>query len=89
MQAEEIVPTVPPVPGIDLSDYCAVVRQRFGNPKIEDTIRRLCCDGSNRQPKFIIPSIMDALQNGGRVTGLSLVKLIVIYFISRLSTKTL
>ena len=34
---------------------------------------RLCQDGSNRQPKFILPSAADRLKAGGSVTGLSLV----------------
>ena len=48
---------MPPVPGTDLDDYYQLIDRRFANPKIGDTIRRLCLDGSNRQPKFILPSI--------------------------------
>ena len=47
--------------------------QRFSNPEIADTERRLCLDGSNRQPKFILPSIRDALAAGGNIDGLALV----------------
>jgi mannitol 2-dehydrogenase len=46
---------------------------RFSNPEVADTERRLCLDGSNRQPKFIVPSIRDALTAGGSVEGLALV----------------
>jgi mannitol 2-dehydrogenase len=35
-------------------------------------VRRLCLDGSNRQPKFIIPTIADRLDRGLGVTGLAL-----------------
>jgi mannitol 2-dehydrogenase len=69
---EEIIPVVPPVPDTDLSDYFALIERRFANPKIGDTIRRLCLDGSNRQPKFIVPSIADNLARGGSVKGLAL-----------------
>ena len=62
VEREEIIPIVPPVPGTDLDDYFQLIEQRFSNPKIGDTIRRLCLDGSNRQPKFIIPSIADRLE---------------------------
>lgn len=41
-------------------------------PKIKDTIRRLCLDGSNRQPKFIVPSIADRLKAGAGIDGLAL-----------------
>ena len=46
--------------------------RRCDNPKIGDTIRRLCLDGSNRQPKFIIPTIADRLERGLPVNGLAL-----------------
>jgi mannitol 2-dehydrogenase len=73
VEAEEIIPYVPPVPGTDISAYYLKVRERFSNPEVADTERRLCLDGSNRQPKFIIPSIRDALAAGGSVEGLALV----------------
>lgn len=61
---DEILPIVPPVPGQDLFDYKRLVIERLSNPEIADTARRLCFDGSNRQPKFILPSIRDNLSRG-------------------------
>jgi mannitol 2-dehydrogenase len=72
VEREEIIPIVPPVPNADLDAYFRKVEERCLNPKIGDTIRRLCLDGSNRQPKFIIPSIADRLAKGLPVTGLAL-----------------
>jgi mannitol 2-dehydrogenase len=72
VEQEEIIPTVPPVPGTSLQDYYALVARRFSNPTIGDTIRRLCLDGSNRQPKFIIPTIADRLKAGKGIEGLAL-----------------
>jgi len=72
VEADEIIPTVPPVPGTVLKDYYALVARRFANPTIGDTIRRLCLDGSNRQPKFIIPTIADRLKAGKGIEGLAL-----------------
>jgi mannitol 2-dehydrogenase len=72
LERDEIVPTVPPVPGVVLEDYRRLIEQRFSNPKIGDTIRRLCLDGSNRQPKFIIPTVLDRLAAGQDVVGLAL-----------------
>ena len=69
---DEIIPVVPPVPDTDLPAYKALVERRFANPKIGDTIRRLCHDGSNRQPKFILPSAADRLRRGLSVDGLAL-----------------
>lgn len=72
VEREEIIPIVPPVPNTDLHEYYRQTEKRFANPKIGDTIRRLCLDGSNRQPKFIIPSIADRLKAGLGITGLAL-----------------
>lgn len=72
VEEEEIIPTVPPVPDTDLGGYFRKIEERFANPKIGDTIRRLCLDGSNRQPKFIIPVIADLLKSEARIDGLAL-----------------
>ncbi len=69
---EEIIPTVPPVPNTSLTDYAALIETRCANPKIGDTVRRLCLDGSNRQPKFIVPTLADRIAAGQSITGLAL-----------------
>ena len=73
LERDEIIPVIPPVPDTDLNDYYALIERRFSNPKIADTIPRLAQDGSNRQPKFILPSTADRLLRGEDVVGLSLV----------------
>lgn len=72
IELDEILPILPPVPDTDLGDYFTLIERRFANPKIGDTIRRLAFDGSNRQPKFIIPSVSDRLAKGLPVEGLAL-----------------
>ena len=73
LEEEEIIPIVPPVPDTDLKAYYQLIEKRFSNPEVKDTIPRLCQDGSNRQPKFILPSTRDRLQQGLKVPGLALV----------------
>ncbi len=73
IERDEIVPHVPPVPDTDLLDYLASIQTRFANPKIGDTVRRLCFDGSNRQPKFILPALRERLEATGEAPGLALV----------------
>jgi mannitol 2-dehydrogenase len=73
LENEEIIPIVPPVPETSLTDYFSQIEHRLLNPKIADTIPRLAQDGSNRQPKFILPSTADRLSRGDDVIGLSLV----------------
>lgn len=72
VERDEILPIVPPVPDTNLDDYFALIVDRFTNPEVADTERRLCLDGSNRQPKFIIPSIADNLAKGAVPRGLIL-----------------
>ncbi len=69
----EIIPVVPPPPRVDLEAYRKKVAERFANPKIDDTISCLCLNGSNRQPKFILPTVRDRLAAGASVKGLGLV----------------
>ncbi|ATN35360.1 mannitol dehydrogenase [Rhizobium sp. ACO-34A] len=73
LERDEIIPVVPPVPDTSLDDYFQLIESRFSNPKIGDTIPRLAQDGSNRQPKFILPSTADRLNKGQDVVGLALV----------------
>jgi mannitol 2-dehydrogenase len=72
VQQHEIIPTVMPVPNTNIDDYFKLINRRFSNPKIGDTERRLCLDGSNRQPKFIVPVIADNLKAGRSISGLAL-----------------
>ncbi len=72
VERDEIIPTVPPVPGTNIADYYKLIERRFANPKIGDTIRRLALDGSNRQPKFIVPPMADRLRAGKSIKGLAL-----------------
>jgi mannitol 2-dehydrogenase len=72
VERDEILPVVPPVPDTDLHLYLANIVERFSNPKIADTVRRLCLDGSNRQPKFVVPTVADRLAAGAPVEGLAL-----------------
>jgi mannitol 2-dehydrogenase len=69
----EILSVVPPPPGVTLEGYRKKVAERFANPKIGDTIARLAFDGTNRQPKFILPSVADRLKAGQSFAGLALV----------------
>ncbi len=73
LEREEIIPAVPAISGIDRNHYLDLIKRRFANPEIKDTIPRLCQDGSNRQPKFILPSTRDRLNDGQCIDGLALV----------------
>nr|WP_209007310.1 mannitol dehydrogenase family protein [Roseibium litorale] len=68
----EVIPIVPMIPGISFETYLETCAERFANPAVGDTIARLCLDGSNRQPKFILPSVTDARRAGRPLNGLAL-----------------
>jgi mannitol 2-dehydrogenase len=63
----EAIPTVPPVPGIDLVEYSRELIARFANPGVRDTVARLCAYSSDRIPKWLVPVIRDNLASGGPV----------------------
>jgi mannitol 2-dehydrogenase len=68
----EIQPTLSPIPGVSYDAYRELIAERFSNPEVGDTIPRLCHDGSNRQPKFILPTARQALAEGRPFHGLAL-----------------
>jgi mannitol 2-dehydrogenase len=69
---KELMPTVPAIPGVSFEAYYHKIVERFSNAEVGDTIPRLCLDGSNRQPKFILPAVHDRLRDGQPVDGLAL-----------------
>ncbi|MDP0929079.1 mannitol dehydrogenase family protein [Paracoccus onubensis] len=71
LEIREIIPTLTPIEGVGYGDYLELIVDRFANPKIGDTIARLCLDGSNRQPKFILPTVQDALADDRAIDGLA------------------
>lgn len=72
VERREVIQTVPPVPDTDTVAYYETVVRRFANPAVGDTIERLCHDGSNRQPKFIVPTLAVRLAEGQSIDGLAL-----------------
>jgi mannitol 2-dehydrogenase len=70
---EEAIPTLRPVPGIDLDAYCDELIERFGSEAIRDTLARQVVDGSDRLPKFLLPVVREQLTTGGRIDHSALV----------------
>ena len=69
---QEAIPTLKPLPGVDYDQYLDKVLERFSNTEIGDTISRIAEEGSERQPKFILPAVIDALAAGKPVDGFAL-----------------
>lgn len=64
---EDITPSVPTVPGVDLDAYKATLVDRFSNPAISDKIQRLAMDGSQKIPNAIVPPLEFQLAQGGSI----------------------
>ncbi|GAA2016435.1 mannitol dehydrogenase family protein [Nakamurella flavida] len=64
----EAVPTLQPIPGVDMNAWGRTVLERFGNPQLRDPITRICEDTSNRIPRFLLPTVRDQLAQHGPVT---------------------
>ena len=64
----EAIPTLRPVPGVELVHYANQLIERFSNPEVRDTVARLCANASDLIPKFLLPVIRQQLAAGGPVT---------------------
>ena len=64
----EAIPTLRPVPGVDLHQYANQLIERFSNSEVRDTVARLCANASDLIPKFLLPVIRQQLATGGPVT---------------------
>lgn len=69
---DEIGPHVATVPGITATEYAALIEDRFANPEILDTTRRVAFDGSSRHAGFLLPCIRDGLIHNTPIEGLAL-----------------
>lgn len=74
VERNEIAPTVSPVPGKTPAEYVTLIEERFSNPRIVDTTRRVAFDGSARHTGFVLPILRDQLAAGRSVEGLALVE---------------
>jgi len=61
---DDVKPTLPAVPGIDVDDYSASLLKRFANPAISDKLQRLALDGSAKISTFVVPPLRENLQQG-------------------------
>ena len=60
---EDITPSVPDVPGIDLTAYKKKLVERFANKSIRDQVLRLAEDGSQKIRNAMVPPLQYALEN--------------------------
>ncbi len=61
---DEITPTIPEVPGIDVTAYKGILIERFSNAAIRDQVQRLAEDGSKKIRNFVVPPLEELLTVG-------------------------
>ena len=64
--AEDLVPTVPPVPGTDITRYTAELEERFRNPAIRHLTLQIAMDGSQKLPPRLLEPAMERLAAGAQ-----------------------
>jgi fructuronate reductase len=69
---DEITPTLPPAPGIELEKYKTTIIERFANPAIKDTWARICSDGSQKIANQLVPIARERFAKGQDANGLAL-----------------
>jgi len=57
-------PCIPPVPGVNLSTYIAILNQRFANPNIKDKVARVAEDGSKKLRTTMTDPILELTAAG-------------------------
>lgn len=70
---EDVTPTLAEAPGIDLSDYKDSLIERFSNPVICDQLSRICSDGSSKFGKFVLPTLLDLIQQNKPLDRITLI----------------
>ncbi len=68
----EIIPTVPPPPGVDLQAYVQALLARFRNPAIRHRTAQIAMDGSQKLPQRLLATIRDRLARGQSIDTLAL-----------------
>ncbi|ASY59483.1 mannitol dehydrogenase family protein [Sinorhizobium sp. CCBAU 05631] len=72
LMREEATPTLPPLPGFDLSAYRADLLRRFRNPRLRHRTWQIAMDGSQKLPQRLLGTIRDRLQAGAGYERLAL-----------------
>jgi fructuronate reductase len=71
--AEDLVPTVPPVPGTDITRYTDALADRYRNPNIRHRTLQIASDGSQKLPPRLLEPALDGLRAGGTARQIAFV----------------
>jgi fructuronate reductase len=72
LMRDEIAPTLPALPGMDLDTYRARLLQRFANPALAHQTQQIAMDGSQKLPQRLLGTVRDRLRAGLSIDHLAL-----------------
>ena len=61
LMRDEIAPTLPALPGLDLNEYRARLLQRFANPELQHQTQQITMDNSQKLPRRLPGTVRDRL----------------------------
>ncbi|CAH2603302.1 D-mannonate oxidoreductase [Rhodovastum atsumiense] len=70
---DDLVPTVPPVPGTDIVSYTGELEQRFRNPAIRHRTIQIAMDGSQKLPPRLLDPALERLRAGADASCIAFV----------------
>lgn len=72
LMQQEIAPTLPALPGLDLDAYRQRLLQRFANPALAHRTAQIAMDGSQKLPQRLLGTVRDRLAAGQSIDRLAL-----------------
>lgn len=72
MLRDEIEPTLPALPGLDLDARRTALLQRFANPALQHRTQQIAMDGSQKLPQRLLGTVRDRLRANGSIDRLGL-----------------
>jgi fructuronate reductase len=72
LMRDEIEPTLPALPGLDLATYRSHLLARFANPALAHRTQQIAMDGSQKLPQRLLGTVRERLAQGQPITRLAL-----------------
>ncbi len=61
---QDLLPSIPSVPGMDLAAYTAQLEDRFRNPAMRHRLQQIAMDGSQKLPQRLLLPALERLRQG-------------------------
>lgn len=72
LMREEIEPTLPAIPGINLKTYRELLLRRYMNPALQHRTQQIAMDGSQKLPQRLLGTVRDRLRSDAPIDRLAL-----------------